>query len=273
MCCTWLRPGHLSIHVGDCSQRSEEIVTNLKLQVWMQLLLLFCHKGKPLSMGACSIETAAVLWKNHTDFTSKFMWFTWSYSPPEMKCECLHYVCHSAPALEMHLGLCSTLGSFDVDQTVYKQMNILSGLLCSHLLYVIKHSKDSGCFMPLYNRCEPHYLMGLWLLCLLGSLSLSLSFLGFPSLTSFLSLSSLSVSSCISHSTSSSVFPAISAVCHLGEIFVYVTIFFHPTIEVVTFHLHEWRMLGVFLLPAFTHLGHECQDLLNPCDAKQVCTD
>ena len=25
-------------------------------------------------------------------------------------------------------------------------------------------------------------------------------------------------------------------------------------------------MLGVFLLPAFTRLGHECQDLLSPCD-------
>ena len=24
-------------------------------------------------------------------------------------------------------------------------------------------------------------------------------------------------------------------------------------------------MLGVFLLPAFTRLGHECQDLLSPC--------
>ena len=25
-------------------------------------------------------------------------------------------------------------------------------------------------------------------------------------------------------------------------------------------------MLGVFLLPAFTRLGHESQDLLSPCD-------
>ena len=25
-------------------------------------------------------------------------------------------------------------------------------------------------------------------------------------------------------------------------------------------------MLGVFLLPAFTRLGHERQDLLSPCD-------
>ena len=37
--------------------------------------------------------------------------------------------------------------------------------------------------------------------------------------------------------------------------------FFNPTIEVVTFHLRRWRMLGVFLLPAFTRLGHACQEL------------
>ena len=37
-------------------------------------------------------------------------------------------------------------------------------------------------------------------------------------------------------------------------------------IEVVTFRLHGQCMLGVFLLPAFTRLGHECQDLLSPCN-------
>ena len=42
---------------------------------------------------------------------------------------------------------------------------------------------------------------------------------------------------------------------------------------VVTFHLRGWCMLGVFLLPAFTHLGHECQDLLSPCNGMHVCTD
>ena len=31
-------------------------------------------------------------------------------------------------------------------------------------------------------------------------------------------------------------------------------------------------MLGVFLL-AFTHLGHECQDLLSLCKGMHVCTD
>ena len=30
-------------------------------------------------------------------------------------------------------------------------------------------------------------------------------------------------------------------------------------------------MLGVFLLPAFTRLGHERQDLLSPCDEMHVC--
>ena len=37
--------------------------------------------------------------------------------------------------------------------------------------------------------------------------------------------------------------------------------FFNPTIELVTYCLHGWCMLGVFLLPAFTHLGREYQDL------------
>ena len=32
-------------------------------------------------------------------------------------------------------------------------------------------------------------------------------------------------------------------------------------------------MLGVFLLLAFTCLGHECQDLLSPCHGMHVCKD
>ena len=32
-------------------------------------------------------------------------------------------------------------------------------------------------------------------------------------------------------------------------------------------------MLGVFLLPAFTRLGHERQNLSSPCDEMHVCTD
>ena len=61
----------------------------------------------------------------------------------------------------------------------------------------------------------------------------------------------------------------------LGEIFAYVTVlfFFNPTIKVVTFRLRGWCMLGVFLLPAFTRLGHERQDLLSLCDEMHVCTD
>ena len=49
--------------------------------------------------------------------------------------------------------------------------------------------------------------------------------------------------------------------------------FSNPTTEVVTFHLRGWCMLGVFLLPVFTGLGHKCQDLLSPCYGVHVCTD
>ena len=49
--------------------------------------------------------------------------------------------------------------------------------------------------------------------------------------------------------------------------------FFNPTIKVVTFRLRAWCVLGVFLLPAFTRLGHEYQDLLSLCDEMHVCTD
>ena len=67
--------------------------------------------------------------------------------------------------------------------------------------------------------------------------------------------------------------PAISlGFTILGEIFAYVTVL-NPTTEVVTFRLHGWCMLGVFLLPAFTCLGHECQDLWSPCDGTHGCTD
>ena len=74
---------------------------------------------------------------------------------------------------------------------------------------------------------------------------------------------------------SSSAFPSyISGVHHLDESFVYVTnfVYFNPTIEVVTFRLRGWCMLGVFLLPAFTHLGHQYQDLLSLYDGMHVCT-
>ena len=42
--------------------------------------------------------------------------------------------------------------------------------------------------------------------------------------------------------------------------FLHMWPFSNPTIEVVPFGLHGWYMLGMFLLPAFTRLGHECQD-------------
>ena len=48
---------------------------------------------------------------------------------------------------------------------------------------------------------------------------------------------------------------------------------FNPAIEEVTFRLRGWCMLGVFLLPAFTRLGHECRDLLSGSDGMNVCTD
>ena len=62
----------------------------------------------------------------------------------------------------------------------------------------------------------------------------------------------------------------------LGEILAYMTVFcvffffFYPTIEIVTFHVRGWCMLGVFGLPAFIRLGHERQDLLSPCDGLHV---
>ena len=68
-------------------------------------------------------------------------------------------------------------------------------------------------------------------------------------------------------------FPAIS----LCEIFTYVAVFFcfffYQTVEVVTFRLCGWSMLRGFLLPAFPSRGHECQDLLTPCDGMHVCKD
>ena len=64
----------------------------------------------------------------------------------------------------------------------------------------------------------------------------------------------------------------ISAVHHLLRFFACVTVF-NPTIEVVTFRLPGWCMLGVFALPAITRLSHECQDLLNPCNGMHVRTN
>ena len=49
--------------------------------------------------------------------------------------------------------------------------------------------------------------------------------------------------------------------------------FFNPTIEVVTFRLCGWCMLGVFMLPAFSRLGHKCRNLLSPCNGIHVHKD
>ena len=64
-----------------------------------------------------------------------------------------------------------------------------------------------------------------------------------------------------------------SGVHHFGWDSCICDSFSNPTIEVFTFHLHGWCMLGVFLLLVFTRLGHGCQDLLSPCDGMHVCTD
>ena len=65
----------------------------------------------------------------------------------------------------------------------------------------------------------------------------------------------------------------ISGVHHFWVRFLRMWPFFNPTIKVVTFCLRGWCVLGVFLLPAFTCLGHERQDLLSLCDEMHVCTD
>ena len=59
----------------------------------------------------------------------------------------------------------------------------------------------------------------------------------------------------------------ISGVHILGEIFAFA----NPNIEAVTFCLCGWCVLGVCLLPAFTRLGHEHQDILSQCDGMHVC--
>ena len=65
----------------------------------------------------------------------------------------------------------------------------------------------------------------------------------------------------------------ISGVHHFWVRFLRMWPFFNPTIKVVTFRLRGWCVLGVVLLPAFTRLGHERQDLLSLYDGMHVCTD
>ena len=75
--------------------------------------------------------------------------------------------------------------------------------------------------------------------------------------------------------SSSSAFPGyVFGVHHSGPYFCLCDFFFffNQAIQVATFCLCGWCMLGVFLLPALICLGHECQDLLSPCDGMHVCT-
>ena len=80
--------------------------------------------------------------------------------------------------------------------------------------------------------------------------------------------------SCHGHSSSFSAFPARSLGFTISLVrFLCMCPFFDPTIEAITFFLPGWCLLGVFLLPAFICLGHECQDLLSLCDGMPACTD
>ena len=71
----------------------------------------------------------------------------------------------------------------------------------------------------------------------------------------------------------------VSGVHHSGEggggggDFLRMWSLHNPTKEAATFRLRGRCMLGVFLLLAFTHLRHECQDLLSLCHGMHVCTD
>ena len=70
------------------------------------------------------------------------------------------------------------------------------------------------------------------------------------------------------------MFPAVplGSTIFVCEIFAYVTFSSNHRGSHIPFSWMVW-LLGVFLLPAFTHLGHECQDLLSLCDRMHVCTD
>ena len=100
--------------------------------------------------------------------------------------------------------------------------------------------------------CVPSYISGVYILLLRSKLYL---------------WGSLS-------SSSSSTFPVISlGFTIFNEIFARVIVFFNPTMEVVTFRLRGWCMLGLILLPAFTRRGQGCQDLLSLCDGMHVRLD
>ena len=54
MCCMWFCPGNFSIRVGDSSRHSKEIVKNLKLPLWMWLLLILFLRRTPHNQDSTS---------------------------------------------------------------------------------------------------------------------------------------------------------------------------------------------------------------------------
>ena len=156
---TRLRPGHLSVGVGDGSEHSEVIIRNLELRFWMRLLLLL-----------------------------------------------LRFVRSLTPLVSLCPRRAGNLRSFT-----------------NHLRSPEAHDAQGAIFFCFFFVCA---------------------------FSSY-----------------------ISGVHHFWVRFLRMWPFFNPTIKVVTFRLRGWCVLGVFLLPAFTRLGHERQDLLSPCDEMHVCTD
>ena len=200
-----------------------------------------------------------------------------------------------SPSAFTAISLGFTFFFFCVHSYIYGvHLLILLLLLLRSQLYVWGSPSSSSVFPAIslgftFSFCVPSYISWVHLLLLLcfqiylwGS---SFFFFYVPSYISGVHLLLLRSQLYLwsSPSSSSSVFPAISlGFTILGEISTYVTyfvclfcfvLFFNPTMEVDTFRLGRWYMLDVFLLPAFTRLGHECQDLLSPSEGMYVCTD
>ena len=146
------------------------------------------------------------------------------------------------------------------------------------------------CGSPFFFFCIPSYISGV---------HRSSSSSAFPAIYLGFTISGVpSFISGVHHSSSSSAFPSfISGVHHSSSTFPAMSLglttlllrpqldiwaspfwvrFLHmwplsnPTIEVVTFRLCGGCVLGVFWLPAFTRLRHECQGRLNLCDGMHV---
>ena len=131
--------------------------------------------------------------------------------------------------------------------------------------YILKHRECNPLFVTLDNSCKLYFRTGQYFVAAYQQLLIL-----FVCLLLFFCLFVCCCCCCCFFA-----FPSYISGVHtlLGKIFAYVTVFFNPTIKVVTFRLRGWCVLGVFLLPAFTRLGHERQDLLSPCDEMHVCTD